>query len=654
MIIKSPAILLPGIFIWYNVEMLYNYYFDVAALIANIFLIAIYIMRRTLRTKSNKLLFVLLVVSMFASICDIVSCYCISYPDRFPSVINYLFCYGYLFFYNAMGTLFLAYIDSKAKLAKVRKPMNTYIHAIIIFQFLLIFTSGFTHFISYFDSDNVYKHGPLMVLLYVLAAFHLLVATVLFVIERRKFNRYQVMAIVSFIVAVFLGVLIQAINPALLVGQFGNTLVLFFIYTSLENPVYHTYRATTCFNRHGFSEILKMKLREKADMSVFAFSIKDFDNLQGNFSLKDIGRLSSTVAEFINANYHENAFCIADDKFIIFFKADYEAALIRDKIEMFFSKPIALIDSDVKVSINTVSVFHIDTKLKADLIINGITYALDHNLGDDKKFDFTEITNRIKRRRDVSKAVKRAIENDLFDVYYQPIRNVESGKFQSCEALIRLNDNELGFISPEEFIPVSESEGLIVTIGEIVFEKVCKFIKDSKLISELGVRYVEINLSPIQLEEPDIIRRFRNIMDKYDVVPFWINLEITETANLSQENRMIKNIEGFHHMGMSFSLDDYGSGFASADYLFRLPVEIVKIDKSILWTAMKDVNASIVLMGTLSLMKSLGKEIVVEGVEDEEMVKILVDNGVDYLQGYYYSKPLPANKYIQFLRENNL
>ena len=125
MIIKSLAILLPGIFIWYNVEMLYNYYFDVAALIANIFLIAIYIMRRTLRTKSNKLLFVLLVVSMFASICDIVSCYCISYPDRFPSVINYLFCYGYLFFYNAMGTLFLAYIDSKAKLAKVRKPMNT-------------------------------------------------------------------------------------------------------------------------------------------------------------------------------------------------------------------------------------------------------------------------------------------------------------------------------------------------------------------------------------------------------------------------------------------------------------------------------------------------------------------------------------------------
>ena len=632
--------------------MVYNIYFDVAALIANFFLIFIYVLRRTLRTKSNKYLFVMLVVDACASLFDIVSCYCISYPERHSLFWNCFWALGYLFFYNTMGVLILAYIDSKSKMEALYKPINYYIKGVLIFDFVLIFTSQWTHAVAYFDSSNVYGHGPMLILLYVLAALHLLASTIIFIIQRHRFNKYQVIAIVALSVGVFLGVFVQAIFPTMLVGQFGNTLVLFFIYTSLENPVYYTYSATTCYNRQGFQEILKMKLREKSDISIFAFAIRDFDNFRSNYSLKNIRRLSSAVAEFISSSYGEKAFCIDDDKFFIMLNEEYEAGLIKDFVEQFFSKPIKLVDTYITASINSIEIFHIDTNTKADNIETGIIYALEHNLENDKKFDFIEVVDKLNRQRTISKILKHAIENDLFDVYYQPIMNVENGKFQSCEALIRLIDSELGFISPEEFIPIAEKEGLILQIGEIVFEKVCKFINEYRITRELGVRYVEINLSPIQCMQPDIIRNFRTIMDKYDIVPFWINLEITETAGLDEESQMVKNIEGFHQMGISFSLDDYGSGFASADYLFRLPVEIVKIDKSILWNGMKDVNAGIILISTLKLLKTLGKEIVVEGVENEEMVNLLVDNGCDFLQGYYYSKPVPAYEFVEFLKKN--
>lgn len=633
--------------------MLYNYYFDVAAFISGVFLLSVYIMRRTLRAKSNRLLLVLLFVDCLGSMTDIISCYCISYPDKYPMFFNVLICLSYLFFYNFMGVLFLAYIDSKTKVKKLFVPLKVYLVAVTIFEFVLIFTSQWTHLVAYFDENGVYGHGPMMVLLYVLAAIHLLVSALLFINKRRRFNKYQVTAIVSFIVVVSLGVLIQCVVPDLLVGQFGNTLVLFFIYTSLENPVYHTYRATTCFNRTAFQEILKMKTREKEKISLFAFKIKDFDVLRESLSLKDQIRLSSIVAEYISSLYRYNAFCIADDKFIVLVKDISEADYIQTNLEIFFSKEMQLIDAKVKVGFESIEISEIEPDVKAEMIENGIIYALDHNLFEDKKFVFADIVTKLRRRKEISRVVRNAVENNLFDVYYQPIRCVKTGRFQSCEALIRLIDDELGFISPEEFIPIAESEGLIVKIGEIVFEKVCRFIKESNITTKLGVRYVEINLSPIQLAEPDIIRRFRDIMDEYSVIPQWINLEITETANLENEKKMIRTIEGFHNLGMSFSLDDYGSGFASADYLFRLPVEIVKIDKSILWQAMEDVNASVVLLGTLSLLKSLGKEIVVEGVETEDMVKILEDNGVDFLQGFYYSKPVKGNEYIEFLEKYN-
>lgn len=633
--------------------MQYEIQYDIVSIIAACFLIAVYILRRTYKTKSNGILLHLLVFDLLGAIFDVASCYAITYPQRYPLWMNCVMTLGYIFFYNMMGVLYFAYIDSKTKIEKMWKPAKLIIIAGVSFEAFVIWSSPWTHLVSYFDDNLVYHHGPLMILLYVLAALNLLMATIMFIIERRRFNKYQVVAICSFIAAVFLGVLVQGIFPNLLVGQFGCTLVLFFIYTSLENPVYYTYGGTTCYNRMAFLETVKRAIYDNESLNFVAIGLKDFDLYRENLSLKDLERLSSNIAEYIHVLYVDKAFCIDDDKFLIRIDDKQEIASIKDEMEKFFSQPIDLIDTSINAGYHFMSILDISNELKVDEVESGIRFMLEKANDDVGEIDdFTKVVQQIKRRKTISHIVKNAVKNELFDVYYQPIRDISTGRYISMEALIRLQDTELGFISPEEFIPIAESDGTILRIGEIVFEKVCKFMHESNCVENFGVHYVEINLSPLQCFQPDLVTKFRDIMNRYEIKPEWLNLEITETASFGEDDCMARNIEGLHGMGISFSLDDYGSGFASIDYLFKLPVEIVKIDKSILWQAMKDENAKIVLVCTLQMLKKLGKRIVVEGVENEDMVTLLTENGCDYMQGYFYSKPLPQKEYIAFLEKH--
>ena len=142
-------------------------------------------------------------------------------------------------------------------------------------------------------------------------------------------------------------------------------------------------------------------------------------------------------------------------------------------------------------------------------------------------------------------------------------------------------------------------------------------------------------------------------MADYGITPNQLNLEITETAEIESHGMDNINIimQRLHRHGVTFSLDDFGSGFAALNYLIGLPVDIVKIDKGILWQAMKDSTSMTVLSYTIKMIKDVGRKIVVEGVQTEEMASLLIEYGCDYLQGYLYSKPLPGEEYLKFISE---
>jgi EAL domain-containing protein (putative c-di-GMP-specific phosphodiesterase class I) len=254
----------------------------------------------------------------------------------------------------------------------------------------------------------------------------------------------------------------------------------------------------------------------------------------------------------------------------------------------------------------------------------------------------------LKEDKAIEKAVKLAIDRNELMVYYQPIYSVSKGHYNSAEALVRLNDSELGWISPEKFIPIAEKNGLIVQMGEIILEKVCKFIHDYDL-KNTPIEYIEVNISPIQLVQADFVDRVKKILEKYEVSPSQINMEITETATLTGTSVINDNIAALVDYGIKFSLDDYGSGNANIDYINNMPFSIIKLDKFIIWDAFKNEKAGITLEYTVGMLNALQLHIVAEGVETEEMNERLSEVGCHYMQGWYYSKAVSDDEFMKLI-----
>ena len=285
-----------------------------------------------------------------------------------------------------------------------------------------------------------------------------------------------------------------------------------------------------------------------------------------------------------------------------------------------------------------------------DLIDYAQNFVIDEEM-EGRHLTAEKILENRRRENQITHVLQRAIANEEFMVYYQPIYSVEEGCFSSAEALIRLHDEKLGFISPEVFIPLAEQNGMIFKIGEFVFRSVCKMISENNL-EQYGMRYIEVNLSAAQCVQENLHKKLLSIMDEYGVPYSFINLEITETAVTVSKETLRKNMDDMVRQGVTFSMDDYGTGYSNINSLITFPFHLVKMDKSIVWYAMKNERAMSALKHSVNMIKELGMCIVAEGVETMEQSEELQRMGCDYLQGYYYSRPIPPEEFIAFLERH--
>ncbi|MDE1332859.1 EAL domain-containing protein [Vibrio aestuarianus] len=239
--------------------------------------------------------------------------------------------------------------------------------------------------------------------------------------------------------------------------------------------------------------------------------------------------------------------------------------------------------------------------------------------------------------------LSKAIDDNKIDIYYQPQVCNKSGKIVATEVLARWSCPINGQIPPSKFIPVAEISGLIEKLGKQVFTKVCEDISHSKLLQ--GLNQISINISARQLTQPDFANLIINTINDYQLTASLFCLEITETAAFTDYDQSLRSLKKLSSVGISISLDDFGTGFSSLSLLKNLPLSEVKIDRSFILDMTLDQSnlefvSSMILMG-----QSLGYRVVAEGVETKEHVKQLSSLGVDLLQGYYYSKPLPLDKF---------
>lgn len=252
------------------------------------------------------------------------------------------------------------------------------------------------------------------------------------------------------------------------------------------------------------------------------------------------------------------------------------------------------------------------------------------------------------RKKQTEQLIFNAMEKDWVEVYYQPIYSTKERRFTSAEALVRIRDEQGNIVSPGIFIDIAEQNGMILRLGEMVFEKVCRFVKEHN-IRQYGLQYIEINLSVVQCSYEQLAEDYINIMEKYNIPSELINLEITESASMEAKRILLNNMRSLMDYGVRFSLDDFGTGQSNLNYIVDMPVDIVKFDRDMTNAYFENGKAKYVMDAAMHMVQGMNLEIVSEGIETREQYETMEELGISYIQGYYFSKPLSERQFLQFI-----
>ena len=250
------------------------------------------------------------------------------------------------------------------------------------------------------------------------------------------------------------------------------------------------------------------------------------------------------------------------------------------------------------------------------------------------------------QRLDIENNMRQAVASQIheFVVFYQPVVDTVTQKCMSCEALVRWDSKALGFMGPGDFIPLAEYLGLITDIGDYVLEEACR---QCKIWNDKGYKdfHINVNLSVVQLLQQNVVENVGRILSRTGVNPRNIVLEITESFAINDMERVLKIISGLKALGPRIALDDFGTGYSSLNYIKQLPLNIIKVDKTFIDDIVEDEYAQAFVKLIVDLSKTIGTQIVVEGIEDIEQYNLLKEIGVNYIQGYYFGKPVPAKQF---------
>ena len=240
----------------------------------------------------------------------------------------------------------------------------------------------------------------------------------------------------------------------------------------------------------------------------------------------------------------------------------------------------------------------------------------------------------------VQQSLNNALHNDGIQIYLQPIYSVDKKRITGAEALARIEDPDLGTVQPNDFIPIAEKNGLIVKVGEAVFRKTCAFLRDS---GDDRLQWINVNLSPIQCVAEEPVASLLDISDEYGVSGEKLKLEITEDAMVDDEELKRMMLKMSDH-GFCFELDDFGVGFSNVLRLSNFPFTAVKIDRELVWQY-HDNPTNSVLPHLIEDIRSSGMDVVAEGIESKSMGKEMIELGCNYLQGFYFSRPVPLKRF---------
>ncbi len=494
----------------------------------------------------------------------------------------------------------------------------------------------------------VYTAGPAVMVTYFFTGMFILVNIVFTLAKRKEANHRRSQVILSWLALWLAAAVVQFFNNELLLVGYAGALGVLVIFFRLENPEYLTDAVTGLFNQDGLLLYARKLYNEQKPFSLMSI----WWNL--GISRADEGAREQAVmaafAKRLPKLDHTSVFKMADDEVWMIFEDMEHVEDTVEKVRSFVEYGRRELGGMAQAAFTYMP----DAAMVGDYqeMVHLMQYARwkssDHSTSNFKQVDM-DFVEQMRKEKSMEQMLDEAMKEDRIEVFYQPIFSTRAKKFVSAEALVRMRDRDGNLVPPGAFISVAEANGKILQLGEIVFEKVCRFFTKEQL-EQYGLHYIEVNLSVIQCGYPGLADDYIGIMEKYQINPKYINLEITESASMAAKKTLLENMRRLMEYGVYFSLDDFGTGQSNLNYIVDMPVNIVKFDREMSQAFFRDEKAKYVMNAAMQMIHGMKLKIVSEGIETKEQYLAMEELSIDYIQGYYFSKPLPEAAFLAFLQ----
>lgn len=619
-------------------------------LLLMLILLYFYKSQKTIKLNTEKAFWNSFRMTFVSIVLDVLSCVAISYREYLPDFAVKLICKTYLVTLVGVSFFALMYIctDIYSRKSDYKKTMISY-GGLVVFAIALIYALPI-----FFYEDKaegvLYSYGPSDYATYAFALGTLIMLALRLLTEKKNISAGRRQAVWIWMGVWFAAALTQFIFPKLLLVGFASALGMLVLYLKLEDPGNNLDRQTGLFNHGAFLQYVNQLYSSESDFAVLSVTLEKspFESIRS-----DIGEaVILEAADYLGSVHDVFTFKNSGNELLLVFDAAKTDEYLNDIFKRFkrgWGK------SGTVISPYWLLVPHSSLAAGANGLTCLIRYARQNSteLAENRFYSVNEeLAARLKKEKETERLIAEAIINDRLEVWYQPIYSTEKRRFVSAEALVRIRRENGVLVPPAEFIPIAEANGSILKLGETVFRKVCEFINRSR-IEEHGVSYIEINLSVVQCAYDKLAEDYISIMEDYGISPKLIKLEITESASMNAKKTLLENMRKLTSYGINFSLDDFGTGQSNLDYIADMPVDIVKFDRGMTSAYFENGKAKYIMDAAMSMIQGMNLKIVSEGIETEEQFRTMDGLGINYIQGYYFSKPLPAEEFMEFIIKNN-
>ncbi len=604
--------------------------------------------------KRNLLFGAILLCAVAALSLDILTARTIEYAAAVPLWLNMLLNQVFYFVQILLPALFFAYVLILVGRFELKKWSIRLLLLPTALCELLILSNPVTGLLFYFDGSLRYTYGIWQSVIYWDSGFYLAISTVLLHLYRARVQSDQYRAVHILTPVVAAAMVLQKLHPQYLLSGVSVALITTMVYLTLQNPEEMLDGATGAFNFDALLLFLQDRFAEAKDFQLIALDVGGMYRINSLLGLPAGNQVIGQVSGFLLGCGKEKwIFRAAGERFMVVtaYEDGYQDFLnkVRDR----FEQPWRIGEADIMLSAR---VCHVSSAL----FLNGpgdVVSLMDAALSEMPEENFVpaveirqEFLLRVQRQLTVEAALRQALERgDSLELYLQPIYSLQKERFTTAEVLLRFFDPVLGEVSPAEFIPIAEKNGLAGRLDEWVVHQTCRLIQRHSLQTRGGLDSLGINLSAAGILQQKLPEKLIEIAESYGIAPSFLTFEITETAATTAHAPLRSYMNIMRRHGFRFALDDFGSGYANVTQAVNLPFFAVKLDRTLLARDAGGGNNAVVFEATLRMFRRLGMVTIVEGVETEEQLRCAQRLRADFIQGFYYARPMPEKAFLAAL-----